>query len=475
MLQDYPLPAEAAEFARLIKKRLEEARGSSRARETVTVEWNKQPLHVDVVDLPLSGLYFNPATHRIRAQRSHDPERDKKLDYDPYGDEAQDYLKFLLQAEPSNPERRDPDFDKLKEDLKEFGQTDPGLITSHGILVNGNTRAAALREAGAQSMRVGVLPESFTWSDINAVELSLQLRDDHRREYSYINRLLAMEEQAAWGRTPEEIAKEFRIRVATYEQDRWILSVVRDQIARSKEGSSALRMVDFEDQQEKLKELHRAYKALSSADPDRAEIFKETRMSAIILDFSKTDIRFIEDGGFRDTYLGELPASLETATEEGNAVAVPGLGVTIPGASAAVAAARGLTDQLLKAKARSKASSVSVVSDDERIKAKKVFEEAKSAFEDALDTAGREMRVRKRKQQAPARLADACADIEQCVVELVQARASRTLDEEAFDEAVIRLRDSIKKLAHQAGRGISQPGDGVAWLLDAAGAAEGTS
>ncbi|MFE5503485.1 transcriptional regulator [Amycolatopsis japonica] len=474
MLQDYPLPAEAADFARLIKKRLEEARSSTRARETVTVEWNKQPLHVDVVDLPLSGLYFNPATHRIRAQRTHDPERDRKLESDPYGDEAQDYLKFLLQAEPSNPERRDPDFDNLKNDLKEFGQTDPGLITCHGILVNGNTRAAALRESGAQSMRVGVLPESFTWADINAVELSLQLRDDHRREYSYINRLLAMEEQAAWGRTPEEIAKEFRIRLATYEQDRWILSVVRDQIARSKDGSVALRMVDFEDQQEKLKELHRAYKALSSADPDRAEIFKETRMSAIILEFSKTDIRFIEDGGFRDTYLRELPASLEAAADEGNAVAVPGLGVTIPGASAAVAAARGLTDQLLKAKARSKASAP-VVSDDERMKAKKVFEDAKSAFEGALDTAGREMRVRKRKQQAPARLADACADIEQCVVELVQARASRTLDEEAFDEAVLRLRDSIKKLAQQAGRGISQPGDGVAWLLDAAGAAEGNS
>ncbi|MFK0246688.1 transcriptional regulator [Amycolatopsis azurea] len=474
MLQDYPLPAKAAEFGQLIKKRLEEARDSGRARETATVEWNKQPLHVDVVDLPLSGLYFNPATHRIRAQRTHDPERDKKLDRDPYSDEAQDYLKFLLQAEPSNPERRDPDFDKLKEDLKEFGQNDPGLITCHGILVNGNTRAAALREAGKQSMRVGVLPESFTWADINAVELSLQLRDDHRREYSYINRLLAMEEQAAWGRTPEEIAKEFRIRQPTYEQDRWILGVIRDQIARSKVGSSSLRMVDFEDQQEKLKELHRAYKSLSSADPDRAEIFKETRMAAILLEFSKTDIRFIEDGGFRDTYLRDLPAALEAKAEEGDAVAVPGLGVSIPGASAAVAAARGLTDQLLKTKARIKASA-SIVSDEEKAESKKIFKGAESAFEDALDAAGREMRVRKRKQQAPARLADACAAIEQCVVELVQARASRALDEDAFDEAVVRLRGSIKKLAQQAGRGISQPGDGVAWLLDAAAAAEGTS
>jgi hypothetical protein len=464
--REFPPPPQAVEFSELIKKRLAEVKESGKTRESVTVEWNGQPLHVEVIDLPLSGLYFNPATHRIRAQRSHDLVRDEVLDRDPYSDESQDYLRFLLQAEPANPDRRDPDFDKLLESLKEFGQTDPGLITHVGILVNGNTRAAALREAGVQSMRVGVLPESFTWADINAVELSLQLRKDHRRDYSYINRLLAMEEQASLGRTPDVIAKEFRIRVATYEQERWILSTIRDQIERSKgEGKrTALRLIDFEDHQEKLKELHRAYEKLNAADPDQADVFKEIRMAAIALGFAKTDIRHIEDGSFQDKYLPVNPVEPDLSQEE---LTVPGLGIPVPDSSRAVVSARELNDRILKAKAIFQATT-SDIADDERREALEVFNQAKAVFDDAIDKAGRDIRVRKRKQLAPARLADACANIDQCVVDLVQARASRTLDEEAFDEAVVKLRNSIQKLARQAGRGIHTPGDGVSWLLDAA-------
>jgi hypothetical protein len=474
MSQTFPPPPRAAEFSELIKKRMEEVRHSGGTRETVTVDWNDQPLHVEVIDLPLSGLYFNPATHRIRAQRSHNPARDQALDKDPWRSESQDYLQFLLKAEPANPDRRDPDFDKLKESLEQFGQNDPGLVTHHGILVNGNTRAAALRESGAQSMRVGVLPESFTWDDINAVELSLQLRKDHQRDYSYINRLLAMEEQAKLGRTPEAIAKDFRIRPATYHQERWILSAIRDLIDRSKVGGGmALRLIDFEDDQEKLKELHRLYEKISASSPEQAEVLKEMRLAAILLDFSKTDVRHIEEG-FDEKYLGKaLPPSLGATAVDQETVSVPGLGgVSVPGASAAVSAARALNDQILRAKA-AKRNTGSVLGDSKQKDAQNLFDQARQAFDHAIDNAGRDARVRKRKQLAPARLVDACADIDQCVLELVQARASRALDEEAFDEAVLRLRDSIRKLAQQAGRGVPHPGEGVSWLLDAA-AVEGS-
>ncbi|MGW0892857.1 transcriptional regulator [Saccharopolyspora sp. NPDC002578] len=469
MLREFPPPPGADEISGLIKKRLAEARASGSVRETVTVDWNQQPLHVEVLELPLGDLYFNPATHRIRAQRSHDPQRNQALDDDPFSESSQEYLKFLLQAEPANPGVRDPAFDNLKESLREFGQNDAGLITHHGIVVNGNTRAAALREIGAQSMRVGILPESFTWADINAVELSLQLRPDERREYSYINRLLAMEEQAALGRTPETIAKEFRIRVNTLQQERWILGVIRELIERSKtEHGASLELIDFEDHQEKLKELHRAHAKLASSDPDRAEVFKETRLASIMLGFAKTDVRHIEDGGFPDTYLQEaLPPGMNLRDSAEDSVSIPGLGMAIPGASAAVSSARALSDRVLQVKATAKAASAAV-GEDEKKDAQAAFDQLKASFDNAIDKAGRDMRVRKRKQLAPARLVDACADIDQCVVDLVQARAARALDEEAFDDAVVKLRDSLRKLAQQAGRGISDPGDGVVWLLEAA-------
>ncbi|MFE5948049.1 hypothetical protein [Streptomyces sp. NPDC056480] len=468
MTQVFPPPPRAGEFSELVRKRLDDVRNSGGTRETVTVDWNGQPLHCEVIDYPIDAVYYNPGTHRIRAQRSHTPAKDAALSRDPWGGESQEYLQFLLKADPANPDRRDVDFDKLRDSLQQFGQNDPGLITHHGILVNGNTRTAALRELGQQTMRVGVLPESFTWADINSVELSLQLRRDHRRDYSYINRLLAMEEQASLGRTPDAIAKDFRIRVSTYQQERWILSTIREQIDRSQSGGGAgLRLVDFEDHQEKLKELHRAYEKLAAVEPDRADVLKELRMAAIILGFAKTDVRHIDEG-FRDRYLSRtIPGGLSEPAVERAAVTVPGLsGVTLPGPSSAVSSARAINDKVLRAKAMASATG-STLPEQDRREAQDVFEGVKDAFDKAIDAAGRDARLKKRKQMAPARLADACADIDLSVIELVQARASRSLDEEAFDEAVLKLRESLRKLAQQAGRGAATPGDGVAWLLEA--------
>jgi hypothetical protein len=476
MLREFPPPPRAAEFSELIKKRLGEARNAGGTRETVTVDWNGQQLHVDVVDLPLSGLYLNPGTHRIRAQRTHNPARDEVLDKEPFGEDGQDYLRSLLQARPANPELRDPDFDKLKEDLQKFGQNDPGLVTHHGVLVNGNTRAVALRELGVQSMRVGVLPSSFTQADVDSIELALQLRLDQRRDYSYINRLLAMEEQAAMGRTPEQIAKEFRIRTATYHQERWILSTIKELNDRSKSGGGvALRLVDWEGAQESLKELQRLYLKLETLDRDQAEILKEWRLAAILLDFSKTDVRHIDEAFLERGYLSKtLPAGLMQggAVGQHEAVAVPGLGLEVPAASSGVSEARALNDRILRAAATVRTAQTELP-DSERSKAQALLDEVKSAFDQAIDSHGRDARVRKRKQLAPARLADACANIDQCVSDLVQARTSNSLDEEAFDEAVLKLRASLRKLAQQAGRGIPNPGDGVSWLLAAAAAAEG--
>ncbi|MGW0574981.1 hypothetical protein ACWD25_03245 [Streptomyces sp. NPDC002920] len=476
MLREFPPPPRADEFSELIKKRLEEVRTAGGTRETVTVDWNGQQIHVEVVDLPLSGLYLNPGTHRIRAQRTHRPDQDRNLDKDPFGEAGQEYLTSLLKARPSNPDVRDPDFDKLKDDLLQFGQNDPGLVTHHGVLVNGNTRAVALRELGKQSMRVGVLPPSFTQADIDAVELALQLRQDQRRDYSYINRLLAMEEQAGLGRTPEQIAKEFRIRTATYHQERWILSVIKEVNDRSASGGGvALRLVDWEGAQERLKELQRLYVKLENLDRDQAEVLKEWRLAAILLDFSKTDVRHIDEVFLDEGYLGKvLPAELaDTGTaSQAESVSIPGLGLDVPAASTAVSAARALNDRILRAAATVR-NTTAGLPDSEKAEAQGLLDGAKDAFDKAIDSHGRDARVRKRKQLAPARLADACANIEQCVLELVQARTSNSLDEEAFDEAVLKLQGSLRKLAQQAGRGMPNPGDGVSWLL-AAVTAEGS-
>ncbi|WP_392841056.1 transcriptional regulator [Streptomyces sp. LN500] len=463
---DFGRPPLAAENKDLVEQRLKEVAVGTGLQETLTIEWRTKPQVVQVIDMPVESLYYNPGTHRIRAQRSFDPQRDRRLDEDPWSDESQAYLQYLLQAEPSDPSKRDKDFEELKQSLKDFRQNEPGLITREGILVNGNTRAAALRELGVPYIRVGVLPDSCTQADINTVELSLQLRHDTRRPYSYINRLLTIDEQVVKaGRPLKEVARDFRIRESTAEQDLWVLNCLRELRDRSTTEDAQLRLLDFEDAQEKLREVHRAYAKVSKADPKKAELLKENRLAAIVMDFSKTDVRLIEDD-FRTRYLEHrLPDELKAAPTAVAERVIPGINRAVRAEVPQVAAARAFTDSILRAKAVLRAGNK--VSPAHAEKAASVFEDAHEAVEDALVPAGKDARVRKRKQAAPDRLHDACQDIEQCVTDMVLARASRSLDEEALDEAVLKLKASLGKLALAAAQSIEVPGDGVAWLLDA--------
>jgi hypothetical protein len=463
--KDYGRPARAAENRATVERRLKELTDASGARETLTIEWRGKPGHFDVIEMQVGDLYYNPATHRIRAQRSQDAERDALLEEDPWGIEGQEYLDYLIKALPADPAKPDPEFAKLAESLKDYGQNDPGLITRDGILVNGNTRRAALlQEFGPTcAMRVAVLPESCDWSDIATVELSLQLRKDHRRDYSYINRLLAIDEMAAQGSSLQAIATAFRSTAESCKRDQWVLNVIRSMIKRSQSGGKALPIIAFEDHTEKLRELHRKYAREVVDNPDKAEIMLEKRLSAIVLGFSKTDVRLIESD-FEDRYLSKvLPEEMRITAPAASAKVVPGLNRPVKAPSDKLASGRAMTDALLRARAVSAADTS--LSSPEGVQARRLLDSYKKAFDECLALAGKDARVRKRKQAAPARLSDASYAIEQCITDLVMSRGSRSLDEDAFDDAVVKLRNALAKLAVEAKRTIPEPGDGTAWLV----------
>nr|WP_062339881.1 ParB/RepB/Spo0J family partition protein [Herbidospora sakaeratensis] len=460
----YGVPPQAAETRAMIDERLREAIAAN--GEKISIEWRGQPKHLYVISMPVGLLYFNPDTHRIRAQRTLDPARDRLLDNDPWGESSQDYLAKLLRCQPADPDKVDPEFESLRDSLESFGQKDPGIITYEGILVNGNTRCAALRDLGEKYIRVGVLPDSSTWDDINTVELSLQLRKEFKRDYSYINRLIAIAEQMRSGRRVEDIARDFHIRTKTLEQDQWVYAVILDAIERSKTAAgAALRLVDFEDHQEKLREMHRAYKQLAGTDKDAAEALKESRLAMVVLNFAKTDLRHVQ-GDFHVKYLNQkLPSFARPSVEDSSSVSIPGLpGVVVPDSAPATKAARTLTDQVLKARAT--ASLTAPGADIGQVtQASQVITAVRDSFEGALKPAGRDGTLRQRQLAAPDRLSDACDLIDLCMGDLAKARATQALDQPAFDDAVVRLRESLEKLAKQASRAFPEPGDGVAWLL----------
>ncbi|MDX2559067.1 transcriptional regulator [Streptomyces sp. TX20-6-3] len=464
----FALPPKSEENTEFVARRLNDTTEGDGVNETVTVEWHGRPLHVGVIDMPLRDVYYNPATHRIRAQRNHDPLLARALEEDPWQPESQEYLDRLLRGRPANPDETDPDFEALMESLRSVDQQEPGLMTHEGILVNGNTRAAALRQLGRSSIRVGVLPRSFTWDDINAVELTLQLRPDKRRDYSYINRLIAMEEQELMGRDAVDIARDFHIQLRTFKQERWILSVIRDMIERSATPDGAqLALSDFEGHQENLKELHRTYAKVAASSQEKAERVKENRMAAIVLDFAKTKTRVIGED-FQGNYLeGSLPDLFEAGgpSEQSPAgIAIPGLSVAVAPPTDPVVRARSVTDQILRARAT---ESSRHLPDPVREAAQREIVTAQKGMRRALDAAERDDRLKKVRQTTAERLDDARAAIDQSVNDLVQALGSNSLDEASFDSALLRVRGSLAKLARQASRGVSTRGDGVTWLIKA--------
>lgn len=465
MTTKFEVPPHGQQIRQMVKERIEEASQSN--GEKITIEWRGQQKHLYVISMPVDLLYYNPDTHRIRAQRSLDAGRDRALHDEPWGKAGQDYLDMLLKCLPSDPDKVDPDFESLRDDLESFGQRDPGLISVDGVLVNGNTRCAALRELGEKYIRVGVLPDTSDWDDINTVELSLQLRKEQKRDYSYINRLIAIEEQIAVGRRPEDIARDFRIKKTTLDQDQWVYGVIRDAIERSRTDDGAvLREIDFEDHQEKLRELHRTYVKVAASNQDAAEVLKETRLAMIVLGYAKTDVRLAQPD-FYDKYLEtKLPESIKPRVKPSTPVGIPGLGdVVVPGAAPQVQLTKAFTNSLLQAKAAVQSGANAPANGDLSAASKLV--DARESFDRALTPAGRDIRLQKRKLAAPERLSDACDDIELCAGDLAQGRATRAVDESAFDDAVLRLRAAMEKLAREARRTFIEPGEGIDWLLKA--------
>ncbi|MEV7718837.1 ParB/RepB/Spo0J family partition protein [Streptomyces sp. NPDC088184] len=466
MAAKFGVPPEGERIRSMVEERLKQAMADNGAK--VTVEWRGEQKHLSVISMPVDLLYFNPDTHRIRAQLTLDPQKSLVLEEQPWSEPAQEYLAHLLSRNPSNPTQVDPDFTALQDELDDFGQKEPGIISPDGILVDGNTRCAALRKLGIKNIRVGVLPTDTSRRDINSVELALQLRRDKRREYSYINRLIAIEEELANGRRAEDVARDFNIKAATLNQDRWVYQLVKDAIDRSKDPVNGveLRLVDFEDHQEKLRELQRDYAKLAKTDPDAAEQLKESRLAMVVLNYPKTSVRLAE-ADFHTRYVDErLPDDLRPAAQAAAAVSIPGLpGVAVPDATATVKTIRALTDSLLQAKAASLAGDKLTPSDVTRAASK--IKAARSTFDVAVKMAGQNAQLQKRKIAVPERLTDAADYVNQCAAEFAEAKSKRALDEDAFDDALLTLRASLARLAKQAGRTFSSPGDGVDWLLNA--------
>jgi len=448
-------------IADAVKEEVEKA-GLSRTHE---VDWKDEKKIVPVIRMKTSLLRLNPDTQRIKAQLGASPKLEALLGDQPYSDEAQEYLSTLLKGDPTNPVKVDKAYEALEDNLREYQQNEPGIITSYGVLIDGNTRCVALRAIDQEYMLVGVLPSGGT-EDFELLEIGLSARKTTKRDYTFVNQLLAIRNQTAAGRNDDQIVRSFARKKKTIARFRWILERIdavlqRSEVTGASGSSLKLAYVDFEQHQESLVEIARNYFELEATDANDAELLAEQRILALLFDLAKTDLRFIEPN-----FLTEFAPGLVPDSEGGNGegTTVPGLNISIPGSSNEVHAMKDFATAVFKAKATiNNAEDMTI---DDVAAAGKLVESVRTALDKAVINAGKNATYKQRKFAPAERIADAAELVRLAKSSIADAKAESSFDPDDLDEPLSSLRDAVRDLGavlkdHLGG---VENGDGLDWL-----------
>lgn len=90
--------------------------------------------------------------------------------------------------------------------LEKDGQREEILISSTGVVINGNRRLAALREIGVDYVDCMVLPADATADEIVDIEANLQAKPETKLDYDWIGDAQLINRLVHMGRTTKEVA-----------------------------------------------------------------------------------------------------------------------------------------------------------------------------------------------------------------------------------------------------------------------------
>ena len=260
---------------------------STNAKRTLTVDFRGAPLDLPVITIPPMVPVLNHDNNRLAAQLIDHP-KVNLVQNDPLSPEAQAVIASVLAATS--------DFEQLKAELKQVGQKDPGLITRDGLLINGNTRAVALRELNTAGMFVAVLPAGVLPDDIINLEVDLQMVKKTHQDYTFTNQLLLLERLKATYTNPIDLAKRMNWikngakKVAQHSR---ILSIINE--VRALEPANPFPYSFFDSKSEHLKNLDDEYQKLVATNVADAEMMKWSRLSAMLLGVAKDQVREIDE------------------------------------------------------------------------------------------------------------------------------------------------------------------------------------
>jgi hypothetical protein len=245
-----------------------------------------------VINLRTDQVILNHRNNRLTAQLLDLPEGQELIE-NPHSVKTQEKLAELLASTEK--------FKDLKLELEHDGQKEPGLITRSGLLVNGNTRAAALLQLShlnkAKGIDVAVLPAGVVEDDIIELEMSLQMKRQTHQDYSFTNELLFMRKYLDRGKAEKELAatmgwiKRGEPKVRTHMR---ILDII--EATRNFSNNKSLSYEVFDRKKEHLADLDRVIETMKNdGNLTGAEQIKNSRILGILLNLSKDQVRIIDD------------------------------------------------------------------------------------------------------------------------------------------------------------------------------------
>lgn len=173
-----------------------QTRVNASSRKGLLSAWPRDDRELPLVELEAGWVRLSTLNHRTKAEQLREVARTRQPDLftnDPLGPAAQQAQYRILKAQSG--------FQQLKEDLAARGQREHAVITAEGVLINGNRRAAALlslfnddNNLDARYIRCLVLPADATASEIILLETELQVAQDFKEDYSWVNQALLIEE-----------------------------------------------------------------------------------------------------------------------------------------------------------------------------------------------------------------------------------------------------------------------------------------
>ncbi|WP_162858670.1 hypothetical protein [Candidatus Nitrosotenuis aquarius] len=171
--------------------------------EKVTIQ--DKITRIPVYRLPLNMLFYNVQNGRFAAEYI---ELKKKLGRELDSQNPNDAKEIEKMLRDQN----DSKTKWLKEDIRNNGQRDSGIITHDGFVINGNRRMSVLNLLAKEDpkygyMEVARLPPHVSESDVYKIEIGIQLAREEQLDYGPINELLKIKQGVTSGLTEEQIAK----------------------------------------------------------------------------------------------------------------------------------------------------------------------------------------------------------------------------------------------------------------------------